>query len=362
MKTKMSQVHTLSAALLLAPATLISAASLYAQTFTIAPITPPAGTYGAVAEGLNNVGQVAGYTTVRVGTGTKATVVRGPAFWWENGNSTILPPVAGKHYSEAHALSDNGMAVGISFDIVNGQMTDYHATRWLRNTDGTFTPADLNSILPAGPNLEPQAISEDGRFIGIEGTALGPVLAEFDASGQLVSYSVLGVNSVWDIRMVPLGDLLITGDLANGHAFLWDSENLTDLHPTIPGSSFGTALNHLKQVAGVYRVNGANRPVYWTESAAFVDIFAGKATGGYALGINDAGYVVGWATLSKPGPASTVFLWSPSTGARDLNSLKSATDTSGVSLNWAGKINNAGQILARGSTKTTSSLYVLMQP
>jgi len=72
--------------------------------------------------------------------------------------------------------------------------------------------------------------------------------------------------------------------------------------------------------------------------------------------------VVGWATLSKPGPASTVFLWSPSTGARDLNSLKSATDTSGVSLNWAGKINNAGQILARGSTKTTSSLYVLMQP
>jgi len=168
-------------------ATLAFAASLYAQSFTLTPISPPAGTYGAVAEGLNNLGQVAGYTTVRVGTGTKATVVRGPAFWWENGSSIVLQPVAGKHYADAHALSDNGVAVGISFDIVNGVMTDYHATRWLRNTDGTFTPADLNPILPAGPALEPQAISEGGRFIGIEGTSLGPILAEFDASGQLVS-------------------------------------------------------------------------------------------------------------------------------------------------------------------------------
>jgi hypothetical protein len=122
------------------------------------------------------------------------------------------------------------------------------------------------------------------------------------------------------------------------------------------------AVNSLNQVAGVYRVNGANRPAYWNEFGHYVDIFAGKATGGYALGINDSGFVVGWATLGKPGPSSIVFLWRPSTGAKDLNTMKSPGDTSGITLNWAGSINQAGQILARGSSKTGSTVYVLLNP
>src|SRR5262245_56639361 len=159
-------------------AALISAASLHGQSFTITPINPPAGAASAVAQGLSNLGEVAGYTTIQVGTAKKATLVRGPAFWWENGSSLVLPPATGKNCAEAHALSETGVVVGISFDIVNGYMSGIRPTRWLRNSDGTFTASDLTPLLPPGPDWELYAISEDGRFISIDdySTDLGSVL------------------------------------------------------------------------------------------------------------------------------------------------------------------------------------------
>src|SRR5215510_448417 len=175
MKSQINVLICVSAAMF------FSAAPLYPQTFTFTPITAPVGTDAVFGQNLNNLGQVVGYTTIRVGSGKQTTSVHGPAFWWINGSAVVLPPVAGKQYAEAHALSDTGVAVGVSFDVINGVMTDYHATQWVLNTDGTFTANDLNAVLPAGPYLEPQAISEDGRFIGVEGTSLGPVLAEFGA-------------------------------------------------------------------------------------------------------------------------------------------------------------------------------------
>lgn len=361
MKTSSNQLSTLAAAIAL----LAAASTACAQTYKAIPINPPAGTYACFGQGLNNPGQVVGYTTSKVGTGKKATTVRGPAFLWEGGQSIALPPVAGKQFAEAHAISDTGLAVGVSYDLVSGSMSDLRATGWIQNPDGSVTGIDFNSILPSGSGAvlnEAWAVSEDGRSITVDdNTYGGTMLLELNSSRDFTSVTPLGNNTwVWDVRGLADDDLKITGD-SNGHAFLWDSGTFTDLHPNLPGSSYGCAVNALGQVAGVYRVSGANRPAYWNGNGQYVDIFAGKATGGDALGINDAGAVVGWATLKKPGPTSTVFLWQPATGAKDLNSLKSPSDTTGITISWAGKINQAGQILARGSTKTAST-FVLLNP
>jgi hypothetical protein len=80
------------------------------------------------------------------------------------------------------------------------------------------------------------------------------------------------------------------------------------------------------------------------------------------FGINDAGYVVGG--MSPDLRYYQAFLWHRGAPFQTLISLKSSSDTSGVSvLNGAGAINNAGQILAEGQYQAGhGTVSVLMNP
>jgi probable HAF family extracellular repeat protein len=74
----------------------------------------------------------------------------------------------------------------------------------------------------------------------------------------------------------------------------------------------------------------------------------------HAEAINEAGFVVGWATGSfGPERVRKAFLWDESNQVRDLNEL--AALPAGVHLEHAWAINNAGHILARSS----SEVYLL---
>ena len=53
----------------------LSAASVHAQTYTLVPINPPAGSVGSTVAGMNNHGAVVGATTIKSGKNT----VAGPA-------------------------------------------------------------------------------------------------------------------------------------------------------------------------------------------------------------------------------------------------------------------------------------------
>jgi probable HAF family extracellular repeat protein len=115
-------------------------------------------------------------------------------------------------------------------------------------------------------------------------------------------------------------------------------------------------------VAGFRRNSGVDRAVYWNQNGTMQDIGTLGGTAATARSINDAGKVVGWATTGGRKAVSHAFLWDSSTGMRDLNALKSPTDTSGLELTSAAKINNAGQILAGGTSKTLGSKIVLLNP
>jgi hypothetical protein len=152
---------------------------VHGQNYTLQQILPPAGTASCAPEALNNLGQVVGNTSIQVGSGRKASYVPGPAFFWDNGNSFNLSPIAGRQCADAHRVSDTSLAIGISYNIVNGIMSDPRPTRWIGDFNGSFTPIDCTPLLPVGYNWEPWAISEDGRFICFESDTQN-VMLEFD--------------------------------------------------------------------------------------------------------------------------------------------------------------------------------------
>jgi hypothetical protein len=335
-------------------------------SYRLTVIQPPPGYTGASAGALNSAGQVAGQLS-----GTSYD-----GFFWDAGQTVVLPPLPGFSGSLPLALSDTGLIVGVS---------GLQATLWTRNDDGSFAVTDLNSLLPPdfGFSLQQaEAISPDGRFIaarypdpttGIYASAI----LEIDSAGALVSATALELRShVYALR-VDNGILKITGSRTNGvviqgHAFLWegpaspfnfDSGQFFDLSP--PGfgdSTAGRALNSKGQVAGGSG-GSPSQGLFWDENRQMVNMFAGQTvSAGDVLGINDAGFVVG--DTSPDLSYYQAFLWHRGAPFQTLISLKSPSDTSGVTvLNTGSAINNAGQILAHGQYQAGhGDVSVLMTP
>ncbi len=373
MKTSLpSPLKTFAA---LVGAALLASTAARAQTFTVQKINPPAGTASCVAQGLNNSGQVVGYTKVKVGKNT----VLGPAFTWVNGLATTLPPLSGQPSAEATEVSGPGLIIGGRYLSTAGRAT------WWEKTPTGYQPRDWNVLLPPGSGvtlLRADSLSQDGRYVSFQAvlgaTGERDIVAEIqlDPTGLLP----LGIVAYWDVtdvwgvtdvhhdgaglvRAVGLGgpDVDVPG------AFLWskapDGEvQMLDLHPPTEQTTGAWAVNGLGQAAGFRRNSTVDRAVFWNASGVMQDLGTLGGTESVAQSINEGGNVVGWAMTGGRQSVRHAFLWDASTGLRDLNALKSPTDTSGLELTSAWKINNAGQILAVGSSKTLGSGPVLLKP
>ena len=338
--------------------------------YRLTVIQPPPGYTGASAAALNSAGQVVGSLIDSNG------LIAG--FFWDAGQTFVLPPVPGFASMVPAALSDTGSVIGFSSSQI---------AVWRRNGDGSF--AVTNSLLPPdlGFSLEGlvEAVSPDGRFISARyqpdpTTAIrASAILEIDSAGTLVSAKALEIGTrVYALR-VTNGILKMTGSRTNGvpfqepHAFIWegpaspfspDSGQFFDLNPA--GFSAGTegqAINAKGEVAGNGGV-GPSQGLFWDENRQMVNMFAGQTVRAVyrRFGINDAGYVVGG--MSPDLSYYQAFLWHRGAPFRTLISLKSPSDTSGVSvLNGGTSINNAGQILAHGQYQAgNGDVSVLMNP
>jgi probable HAF family extracellular repeat protein len=121
------------------------------------------------------------------------------------------------------------------------------------------------------------------------------------------------------------------------------------------------SVNNFGEVAGYISVSGIDQAFFWNASGVKSQLPTLGGGQGYAYGINDGGYVIGWSQRAGKNTTAHAFLWHPNTGILDLNFLKSPSDTSGIELTSAMKITNAGQILASGVTKSGGG-YVLLTP
>lgn len=134
--------------------------------FTTSSQTTIINAYGSAYDINNNP---SGYQVVGYFADTSVGADR--AFIWDSSTSTTttLPPVSGYVHSGAYGVNDAGDVVGYSADSF-GVKT---ATIWYA---GTTTPVELSTTITNGTYTlsEARSINNDGHIVGFTGSVIGP--------------------------------------------------------------------------------------------------------------------------------------------------------------------------------------------
>ena len=269
----------------------------------------------------------------------------------------------GDFHSVAHDVNDDGTVVGVTADGSGEVGFTWTAADGMVRYGGQGTNAAIpHTISDAGwvagaTNGQPFRAAPGGNPTTLPG-GTGVAFGVNDA-GKAVG-SVNGDAAYWEPPF-PFGSpkLLPQGDAAHaisdggvivgeGQSFAMRWGNWQS-----PASSldFGEArgVNDAGHVAGWTDASGPRRAFLWTPGG--LDTL-GSPAGSEANDLNDAGEVVG---------ANPAFHWSASEGFRDLNTLVGAGGA-GWTLDAATAINDAGQIVGRGTNAQGNPEAFLLTP
>lgn len=314
------------------------------------------GSNGSAALGINNSGQVVGYSSTSNGYSH--------AFLYNGGNMSDLGTLGGGSESYSEGINDSGQVVGYAFtsdglahaflysggalmdlgtlqgpsgvsyayginssgQIVGSSSTVNDSTpHAFLYSDGTMT--DFGSeYLDSGPIFESVAygINDSGQIVG---------QAEIHSASQPYAfvYSGLQVNSLGTFggfesvgyRINNNGQVIGYSDTKNGleHAFLYSGGTLTDLSNSQGpiAISYATGINNNGQVVGNYAGNASKHAFLYTGGAVLdLNGLLNTNIGTYlydAGGINDLGQI---AASGANGHAFLLTLL-PSTGRQTTN-------------------------------------------
>jgi len=263
--------------------------------FTLTDLGTLPGTGGSSASGINDSGQVVGYST-----GATAQYV----FLYSGGTMHALDTVPGRD-SRVNAINNSGQVVG-SFGTGN----TFHAFLY----SGT-TLRDLGVL--GGTNSAAYGINDNGQVVGFSNTG-----------GQF------------------------------SHAFLYSGGMMHDLGTVEGGGSVAHAINAREQIAGESggNKNGGLLAVLYS-GGTFHDLGNLGGNSSQAFGINASGQVVGASdTTVFTGGASPVthaFLY---TGGmmHDLGVLSEPTGGASRSVSQAYAINDSGEVVGASDTNINS--------
>ena len=255
----------------------------------------------ATAVGINNAGQVAGFTATFNGP-THAAIWNG---------ATEIDVSSNYNSSEAHAINNAGRVVGIGPD---------HAFLW----DGATT-IDLGTL--GGNASSADAINDAGVIAGYSYLENGTAHATLWSGGSISDLGTLGGKNSGAKGINNAGQVVgwsFTSGNSTIHATLWDGASTIDLG-TLGGalgpSSVARDINNLGQAVG-YSYTGDSNPAQhatlWN-GTAIVDLNSflteGEVSEGWVLdlanGINDNGWIVGNAHNSRLGITSGFLLSLP---------------------------------------------------
>ena len=292
--------------------------------------------FGA-ANDRNNVGTSVG--TFRAGNATAPLgfVVGGPSAVAPA--TTFIQPLPGGTTTVANAVNDSNWVVGSSNLAFTGTVAPAtHAILWRQGQT-----QDLGTL--GGPNSEARDVSSDGSIVGVSD------LAPSTANARTVRRAFIVPGPTY-----PMVELSALGPSLSSAA------NAISDTAIIVGSS--------ETLAPAISPVGPRpiRAVLWTPASLSIinlGTLRNADTSSEALGVNDAGWVVGWSgtptnalapsTSPNLSPAARdrtrAFLWIEGT-MHDLTSL--IPPDSGWVLHAASDVNEHGQIVGWGSRLSTS--------
>lgn len=219
----------------------------------LSPLPTIGGNNGAAGQ-VNSRGEIAGIAETPIPDPCSPVYLQIEAVIWQRGRVRMLRPLPGDAVGNAIAINDAGDAVGVT-GCVTGNL---HAVLWRGGR-----PVDLGNL------------------------------------GGVTGNIALGVNN----RLQVVGQSDLVGDAIH-HGFLWQNGIMTDLG-SLPGlpTSFANAINTRGQVVGFSEDASADEfpasPWIW-EDGVMTDLntlVSGNCPWFLheALGINDAGQIVGHA-------------------------------------------------------------------
>ncbi len=273
---------------------LTSLAAIASTSYTITDLGVLPGNRESYGFGINNAGQVTGYSHSLNGD---------RAFLWSNGVMADLGTLPGGTYSRGNAINDSGQVAGYSSSS-NG----HRAVLW---SNGVMT--DLGT-LPGGNLSYGYAINESGQVTGNSYSSNGGG-AVLWSNGVMADLGRLpGGYASYGYAINESGQVAGFSYSSSGeHAVLWSNGVVSDLG-TLPGGNYsrGYAINDSGQVTG--RANTpAGQYAFIYSDGVMSDLNTQLINGqGWTLlegrGINDLGQITGFGILNNN---SRAFLLTP---------------------------------------------------
>src|SRR5467141_3391534 len=266
--------------------------------------------------------------------------------------------------SHGKAINDAGQVVGQRFFAPGvGHAFLWHA--------GTFR--DLGTIDRLGGASEALGINNVAQVVGQSWDTAGVVHHGFlwpnpDTGIGMKDLGTLGgaSSAAWDIN--DASQVVGDSETASGakHAFVWASGVMTDLGllPSAPANSYSFAwgINRFGQISGhATTSSGTTHGVVWKTQGlgtyAITDLGALSGGSSFGRGINDAGSIVGYASIAARKSGTTVnhaVLWTPQMdGSYAITDIGTLGGPTAVGLD----INEAGQVAGWGDVKTKGAVY-----
>ena len=298
---------------------------------------------------INNSGVVVGTQAYepQFNLGDRAVV------WTPGGGVEELPTLGGE-WSISLGINDVGQVVGYSQVSQSSTSDAYHGFVW-SSTEGMI---DVGTLGSRGSRVED--INNSGLAVGTDQLGTGRAFTWTESDGPTGFDGLLGdPNGARAFAVNEAGQVVGSSDGVGAygqHAFVWSEANgITDL-----SSAYSEALdiNNAGMIVG--RSNGSNfgrsqpEAVVWNPSGTMTAIGPG-----FAYGVNETGQVVGKRNVSRPGPNLIGgFLWEEGIGLQHLRLL----DASAGFIYSVDAINDSGQMVGWLSTGSILHTAVLLTP
>jgi probable HAF family extracellular repeat protein len=204
----------------------------------------------------------------------------------------------------------------------------------------SYTVTDLGTL--GGASSEALGINASGEIAGDSYSAANSMHAVVWNNLEIKDLDPLfGVNNLGTAYAInDVGQLVgVIASAGNYHATLWNpSGGSQDLSPNDVYAT-ANAINASGQIAGSLATakNGPDYAAFWPNPNSVKTLPTLGGPYGWALGINNAGQVVGQSQVPATKYAFHAFLWSEAAGIRDLGTL-GGTESSAWAINSAGQV------------------------